>query len=50
MLDIMHGIHGAPGDIHAHADKQVFPSLDIVGWYATGETVQEADMVIHRKV
>jgi len=27
----------------------VFPKLDIVGWYATGEDVQEADMLIHRK-
>lgn len=32
------------------ADKQVFPKLDIVGWYATGEDIQEADMLIHRKV
>ena len=31
------------------ADKQVFPKLDIVGWYATGEEVQETDMLIHRK-
>ncbi|DBB04951.1 TPA: hypothetical protein ACH3X3_010232 [Trebouxia sp. C0006] len=30
--------------------KQVFPKLDIVGWYATGEDVQEADMLIHRKI
>ena len=35
---------------HAVADKQVFPTLDIVGWYATGEDVNEADMHIHRKV
>ena len=28
----------------------MFPKLDIVGWYATGEDVQEADMLIHRKV
>ena len=34
----------------AAADKQVFPNLDIVGWYATGEDVNEADMHIHRKV
>ena len=32
-----------------YADKQVFSKLDIVGWYATGEEVQEADMLIHRK-
>ena len=31
-------------------DKQVFPTLDIVGWYATGESVNEADMHILRKV
>lgn len=30
--------------------KQVFPNLDTVGWYATGEDVAEADMHIHRKV
>lgn len=33
-----------------NADKQVFPKLDIVGWYATGEGIQDADMAIHRKV
>lgn len=32
------------------ADKQVFPKLDIVGWYATGEQIQDDDMAIHRKV
>lgn len=32
------------------ADKQVFPKLDIVGWYATGEEIQDDDMAIHRKV
>ncbi|KAL3161406.1 hypothetical protein ABBQ32_010296 [Trebouxia sp. C0010 RCD-2024] len=30
--------------------KQVFPKLDIVGWYATGEEIQDDDMAIHRKV
>lgn len=33
-----------------NADKQVFPKLDIVGWYATGEEIQDADMAIHKKV
>lgn len=28
----------------------MFPKLDIVGWYATGEEIQDADMAIHRKV
>lgn len=32
------------------ADKQVFPKLDIVGWYATGEEIGDDDMAIHRKV
>lgn len=32
------------------ADKQVFPKLDIVGWYATGEEIGDDDMAVHRKV
>ena len=32
------------------ADKQVFPNLDVVGWYTTGSEITEADMQIHRKV
>ena len=31
-------------------DKQVFPNLDVVGWYTTGSEITEADMQIHRKV
>jgi hypothetical protein len=34
----------------AVADKQTFPHLDTVGWYATGPSVQETDMLIHRLV
>eukprot|EP00891_Asterochloris_glomerata_P005404 jgi/Astpho2/5404/e_gw1.00076.27.1_t len=30
--------------------KQVFPNLDVVGWYTTGSEIAEADMQIHRKV
>lgn len=30
--------------------KQVFPKLDVVGWYATGSELQDADMHMHRKV
>ncbi len=36
--------------VHACADKQTFASLDIVGWYATGKSVSNAEMAIHRKV
>ncbi|KAK9829883.1 hypothetical protein WJX72_008457 [[Myrmecia] bisecta] len=30
--------------------KQVFPKLDVVGWYATGADVHEHDMALHKKV
>ncbi|KAK9849666.1 hypothetical protein WJX84_003105 [Apatococcus fuscideae] len=30
--------------------KQVFATLDIVGWYATGKALTNAEMVIHRKI
>lgn len=30
--------------------KQTFPNLDAVGWYATGECVQEADMLVHHQM
>ena len=32
------------------ADKQTFPQLDLVGWYATGAEIEDNDMSIHRKV
>lgn len=32
------------------ADKQTFPREDVVGWYATGGEITDADMVIQRKV
>ena len=28
----------------------MFPKLDVVGWYATGEDLEEGDMLINRKV
>ena len=31
-------------------DKQTFPNLDVVGWYATGGGLTREDMVLHRKV
>ena len=40
----------APKQGHTCADKQTFASLDIVGWYATGKSVSNAEMAIHRKV
>ena len=33
-----------------HADKQVFPDLDVVGWYTTGPEIRPTDMDIHRLV
>lgn len=50
--DTMHGRYGIVGlmTLLFIADKQVFPKLDIVGWYATGEEIQDDDMAIHRKV
>ncbi len=33
-----------------HADKQTFPQQDMVGWYATGTDISDADMAIQRKV
>jgi len=33
-----------------HADKQVFPRLDVMGWYATGEGVEPRHMDINRVV
>ncbi|CAD7698652.1 unnamed protein product [Ostreobium quekettii] len=30
--------------------KDVFPKLELVGWYSTGSELREADMVIHRRV
>ncbi len=32
------------------ADKQVYPALDVVGWYATGAEVQPEDLDTHRRV
>ena len=32
------------------ADKQTFPQQDVVGWYATGTEISDADMAIQRKV
>ena len=32
------------------ADKQPFPQEDVVGWYATGTEISDADMAIQRKV
>ena len=32
------------------ADKQVFPKLDLVGWYVTGQSLSESDMAVNRKV
>lgn len=32
------------------ADKQVFPKLDVVGWYATGAEVTPEDMEVNRTV
>jgi len=32
------------------SDKQVFPRLDLVGWYVTGQGVSDIDMAVNRKV
>ena len=32
------------------ADKQVFPKLDVVGWYATGSSQHSGDVAMHRRV
>ena len=32
------------------ADKQVFPKLDVVGWYATGNRQHPGDVAMHRRV
>lgn len=32
------------------ADKQVFPKLDVVGWYATGSGQHSGDVAMHRRV
>lgn len=34
---------------HVPADKQVYPGLDVVGWYATGSQ-QEQDLDTHKQV
>ena len=34
----------------ARADKKVFPKFDVVGWYATGAELQEADLDLQRTV
>jgi hypothetical protein len=31
------------------ADKQTFPRLDVIGWYATGTAVGVVEMDIQRK-
>ncbi len=33
-----------------HADKMVFPKLDLVGWYATGEEITDADVAVNQKI
>lgn len=30
--------------------KQVFPDLDLLGWYSTGETPTEAEIAVHRQI
>mmetsp|Transcript_16050 Transcript_16050/g.34706 ORF Transcript_16050/g.34706 Transcript_16050/m.34706 type:complete len:305 (-) Transcript_16050:43-957(-) len=30
--------------------KQVFPKLDVVGWYTTGQDLEEADKAVNRKI
>lgn len=32
------------------ADKQVFPKVDVLGWYVTGAAVEDAHMHIHKRV
>lgn len=32
------------------ADKQVFPKVDVLGWYVTGAAVEETHMQIHKRV
>lgn len=34
----------------ADPDKQVFPKLDLVGWYATGESIDAADLSINQEI
>ena len=34
----------------ACADKQVFPKVDVLGWYVTGAAVEDAHMHIHKRV
>lgn len=40
----------SPDPVPVPADKQTFPQQDVVGWYATGGELTEADMHIQRKV
>jgi len=32
------------------ADKTVFPKQDVVGWYCTGQQLEEQHMAVHRRV
>ena len=32
------------------ADKKVFPSYDVLGWYSTGSDVHPSDMLFHKAV
>jgi hypothetical protein len=32
------------------ADKQVFPKVDVLGWYVTGAAVEETHLHIHKRV
>lgn len=32
------------------ADKKVFPTIDVVGWYSSGSELQDEDMQIHKLV
>jgi hypothetical protein len=36
--------------IYVHSDKEVFPTLDIVGWYSIGEEPTGDDLGLHKQV
>jgi hypothetical protein len=44
------GIHDTLHCIPLNADKQVFPRLDVMGWYATGEDLEPKHMDVNKMV
>jgi hypothetical protein len=39
-----------PPSVPRDADKQVFPKVDVLGWYVTGAAVEDTHMHIHKRV